>query len=59
MSTISSGPNAVTKVPRWGSWRTQALLHVECARTNAGTTLNVDRIDITAVQIQEKTETFG
>jgi hypothetical protein len=30
-------------------------MHVQCARTNAATTLNVDRIDITAVQVQEDT----
>jgi hypothetical protein len=30
-------------------------VHVQCFRTNAATTLNVDRIDITAVQVQEKT----
>jgi hypothetical protein len=34
-------------------------MHVECSRTNAATTLNVDRIDITAVQIQENVVTFG
>jgi hypothetical protein len=34
-------------------------MHVQCSRTNAGTTLNVDRIDITAVQVQENTVTFG
>jgi hypothetical protein len=31
-------------------------LNVECSRTNPGTTLNVDRINISAVQIQEKTD---
>jgi hypothetical protein len=34
-------------------------MHVECSRTVAGTTLNVDRIDITAVQVQENIVTNG
>jgi hypothetical protein len=34
-------------------------MHVECSRTNPATTLNVDRIDITAVQVQENVVTFG
>lgn len=34
-------------------------MHVECSRTIPGTTLNVDRIDITAVQVQENVVTFG
>jgi hypothetical protein len=34
-------------------------MHVECSRTVAATTLNVDRIDITAVQAQENKVTFG
>lgn len=34
-------------------------MHVQCSRTNPATTLNVDRIDITAVQVQESTVTFG
>ena len=34
-------------------------MHVQCFRTNPATTLNVDRIDITAVQVQENNVTFG
>ncbi len=39
--------------------RTGQEMHVQCFRTNAATTLNVDRIDITAVQVQENVVTFG
>jgi hypothetical protein len=39
--------------------RTGQEMHVQCSRTNPATTLNVDRIDITAVQVQEKDVTFG
>lgn len=34
-------------------------MHIECSRADAATTLNVDRIDIAAVGVQENTVTFG
>ncbi len=67
--TESEGPAREASVPKGDAVnltmsglftvRSGQEMHVECSRTNAGTTLNVDRIDITAVQVQENVVTFG